>query len=71
MIEWLNMDGDGIYVWPCYVLTLIVLVANVWVAKSQHGSLLKRAAARAKHSAQVNRRSVDHQPADNVEGTAS
>lgn len=50
MIEWLNMDGDGIYVWPCYVLTLIVLIANVWVAKLQHASLLKRAAARARHN---------------------
>ena len=49
MIEWLNMDGDGIYVWPCYALTLIVLLANVWIAKSQHGSLLKRVAARARH----------------------
>ncbi len=51
MIEWLNMDGDGVYVWPCYILTFIVLVANVWVARSQHSALLQRATARARHSA--------------------
>jgi heme exporter protein CcmD len=48
MIEWMNMDGDGIYVWPCYLLTLIVLIANIWVARSQHRALLKRATVRAR-----------------------
>ena len=50
MMEWLHMNGDGIYVWPCYVLTFIVLVANVWVARAQHTSLLKRVTARAQRT---------------------
>lgn len=53
-MEWLNMDGDGIYVWPCYVLTFIVLVGNVWVARSHHKSLLSRAVARARNSIKLN-----------------
>ncbi len=51
MIEWLSMDGDGIYVWPCYALTLIVLLANVWVAGVHHRTLLQRATLRARSNA--------------------
>ncbi len=47
MMEWLDMSGDGLYVWPCYVLTVIVLLANLWVAKRHHRVLLSRAVARA------------------------
>ncbi|MFK8029032.1 MAG: heme exporter protein CcmD [Gammaproteobacteria bacterium] len=47
------MDGDGVYVWPCYLLTLIVLVGNVWVARSRHKALLRRATARARNSAKT------------------
>lgn len=50
MMEWLNMDGDGIYVWPCYLLTLVVMVANVWIARSNHAALIRRAAARSRVS---------------------
>lgn len=54
-MDFLNMDGDGIYVWPCYLLTLIVLVANVWIARSSHKALVKRAASRARQSVPATR----------------
>ena len=31
MIEFLNMDGYGVYVWPAYLIVAIVLIANLIV----------------------------------------
>jgi heme exporter protein CcmD len=33
MSEFWSMSGYGGYVWSCYGLALIVLVANVWAAR--------------------------------------
>ncbi|MEM7083211.1 MAG: heme exporter protein CcmD [Pseudomonadota bacterium] len=57
MMEWLQMNGDGIYVWPCYVITLLVLIANVQVARSNRRKWLSRAAERARLAKQSERRS--------------
>ncbi len=51
MMAWLDMGGDGLYVWPCYALTIIVLLANLWVARRDHRMLLQRAEVRARMSA--------------------
>jgi heme exporter protein CcmD len=33
MMQWLNMGGYWPYVWPSYLLTLVVVVLNVWFAR--------------------------------------
>ena len=40
MTELLAMNGDGVFVWPCYVVTLIVLMGNMWAAHRKHRRLL-------------------------------
>ena len=40
MIEFLNMGGYGIYVWPAYLIVAIVLVLNLVVPLRRHRRLL-------------------------------
>ena len=40
MIEFLNMGGYGIYVWPAYLIVAIVLIANLIVPIRGHRKLL-------------------------------
>jgi heme exporter protein CcmD len=51
--DFLNMSGYAAYVWPCYALTLIVLVWNLWSARRE----LESEAVRAKRRAQAQRES--------------
>ena len=41
--DWFNMNGDGAYVWPCYVITAFVLIINVWITRRRYRLLLKEA----------------------------
>jgi heme exporter protein CcmD len=43
MSEFLQMGGDGAYVWSAYGITLAVLVGNVWWARRRHLKALERA----------------------------
>ena len=40
MIEFLNMGGYGLYVWPAYLIVAIVLVLNLVVPLRRHRRLL-------------------------------
>ena len=40
MIEFLNMDGYGIYVWPAYLIVAIVLIVNLMAPLRRHRKLL-------------------------------
>ncbi len=34
--EFLHMGGYGLYVWGSYGVTLVVLAAEVWLARARH-----------------------------------
>ena len=40
MIEFLNMGGYGLYVWPAYLIVAIVLILNVVIPLRRHLRLL-------------------------------
>ena len=40
MIEFLNMGGYGVYVWPAYLIVAIVLIVNLIVPLRRHRKLL-------------------------------
>ena len=40
MIEFLNMGGYGLYVWPAYLIVAIVLILNLVVPLRRHRRLL-------------------------------
>ena len=43
MTEFLQMGGDGAYVWSAYGITLAVLIINVWLVSAKRRSALRRA----------------------------
>lgn len=43
MSQFLEMGGDGAYVWSAYGITLAVLIINVWLARAKRRSALRRA----------------------------
>mgnify|MGYP001209539578 FL=1 len=43
MMEFMLMGGYAGYVWSAYGITMLVLVANVWMAYRFHAKWLKRA----------------------------
>ena len=43
MIEFLQMGGDGAYVWSAYGITLAVLIINVWLVRAKRRAALLRA----------------------------
>jgi heme exporter protein CcmD len=51
--DFLDMSGYAAYVWPCYGLTLVVLLWNLWSARRQ----LQGETVRAKRRAQAQRES--------------
>ena len=46
MIEFLNMDGYGIYVWPAYLIVAIVLIVNLIAPLRRHRKLLDKISTR-------------------------
>ena len=46
MIEFLNMDGYGIYVWPAYLIVAIVLIVNLITPLLRHRKLLDNISTR-------------------------
>jgi heme exporter protein CcmD len=51
--DFLNMSGYAAYVWPCYGVTAVVLLWNLWSARRQ----LQDEIVRAKRRAQAQRES--------------
>ncbi len=49
MTDFFSMGGYAVYVWPAYAVTLIVLVANFWLARRSIET--RRARARRYHAA--------------------
>ena len=47
MRDFFYMSGYGAYVWSSYAIALIVLVWNVWAARSQLREQIERAQRRA------------------------
>jgi heme exporter protein CcmD len=47
-VNWLRLDGFGVYVWPSYALTALAVVLNVVWAR--HNARAARAAARRRLS---------------------
>jgi heme exporter protein D len=45
--EFLHMGGYARFVWPSYLLGLIVLGGNVWAARRMHAAARARALRRA------------------------
>ncbi len=45
--QFLDMGGYGGFVWPAYAVTLLVLIANVYMARSAHRRALEEALRRA------------------------
>jgi heme exporter protein D len=43
----LTMGGYGAFVWPAYAVTLVVLIGNVFAARSSHRRALSDALRRA------------------------
>ena len=43
MTEFLQMGGDGAYVWSAYGITLAVLIINVWLVRAKRRWALRRA----------------------------
>jgi heme exporter protein CcmD len=41
--EFLQMGGDGAYVWSAYGITLTVLIINVWLVRAKRRAALRRA----------------------------
>ena len=41
MIEFLNMGGYALYVWPAYLIVAIVLILNLVVPLRRHRRLLR------------------------------
>jgi len=41
--EFLQMGGDGAYVWSAYGITLAVLIINVWLVRAKRRAALRRA----------------------------
>ena len=46
MTEFLNMGGYGLYVWPAYLITAVVLIANLLLPRIRHRAQLKSINAR-------------------------
>ncbi|WP_440996646.1 heme exporter protein CcmD [Arhodomonas sp. SL1] len=46
MREFLEMGGYAAYVWPSYLLTAAVLVANWWIPLQRRRSIVRRLARR-------------------------
>jgi heme exporter protein D len=42
MSEFFAMDGYAIYVWPSFILTILMLVWGMWSPWRQHKRLLAR-----------------------------
>jgi heme exporter protein D len=45
--EFFAMGGYAAFVWPSYAVTLLVLVGNVWLARSAHRRAREDALRRA------------------------
>ena len=54
-MNWLRLDGFGVYVWPSYALTALAVVLNVLWARSS--ARAARVAARRRLAAQQSARS--------------
>lgn len=44
--EFFNMGGHGLYVWGSYLVCLLVMTAEPWLAARRRRAALKEAAAR-------------------------
>lgn len=51
--EFLHMDGYAPYVWPCYGLTLLVLIGIEWTSRRRLKAAQTQALRRAQVSAQM------------------
>lgn len=47
MSEFLAMGGYAQFVWPCYGVTLLAFVVNIWLARRAHRTALEAARRRA------------------------
>ena len=43
MIDFIQMGGDGAYVWSAYGITLAVLIVNILLVRARHRTALRRA----------------------------
>jgi heme exporter protein D len=57
--EFLNMGGYAIYVWPCYGLTLLILLMNGVLGRRRHAAEIA-AARRRSQSREVTSRLPDN-----------
>lgn len=40
-LEWINMGGYGIYIWPAYIIACIVMIINVLTVKIEKKAVSK------------------------------
>jgi heme exporter protein D len=43
VIDFIQMGGDGAYVWSAYGITLAVLIVNIVLVRARHRTALRRA----------------------------
>jgi len=43
VIDFIQMGGDGAYVWSAYGITLAVLIVNILLVRAKHRTALRRA----------------------------
>ena len=46
MMEWLYMGGYWRYVWPCYLLTAVVVGLNIYIARRDFAAAVREARRR-------------------------
>jgi heme exporter protein CcmD len=46
-MQWLNMGGYWMYVWPCYLLTATAIGLNVYLARRDFAAAVREARRRA------------------------
>ena len=46
-MQWLNMGGYWMYVWPCYLLTAAAMGLNIFLARSDFTAAVREARRRA------------------------
>jgi len=49
MSDFFSMDGYGIFLWPCYLITFVAIVANVLIARRAHENARVEALRRIDH----------------------
>lgn len=54
MSEFFSMDGYGMFLWPCYLITFVAIIANIVIARRAHATARSEALRRLDREAAGN-----------------